>query len=255
MRSTPFVRIKLVGPGAKVKAPPTPAVIVWRGPSIFTGNPVQVLLSCLNPSSPSRNWKTGPMIQATILPVGVNPTRGFGTLAERDTCGACRLTGAGAARVCYAAMHAWLTGRSAEGAPVVDLAEAVRLLGNRPLRIGAYGDPAAVPTEVWRGLVDGASHWTGFTHAWRTCDQALAQWVMASVDGPAEQREAAALGWRTFRIRHPGGELALGEVPCANESSGVQCIKCALCKGNASGAANVVITVHGLGSRRFVETA
>ena len=36
--------------------------------------------------------------------------------------------------------------------------------GPLPVRIGSYGDPAAVPTRVWAELVRYAKNWTGYTH-------------------------------------------------------------------------------------------
>lgn len=107
--------------------------------------------------------------------------------------------------------------------------------GPLPVRIGSYGDPAAVPTRVWAELVRYTKNWTGYSHMvlpaksceacggrgsrWsfyydedRTCedcegrgkvsrcDPELKRYCMASVDTPEERDEAQALGWRTFMV-------------------------------------------------------
>lgn len=72
--------------------------------------------------------------------------------------------------------------------------------GELPVRGGSYGDPAAVPFEVWEALFSKAKNWTAYTHHWRTCDQRLKKYAMASVDSPEERDEAQALGWRTFMV-------------------------------------------------------
>ena len=106
-------------------------------------------------------------------------------------------------------------------------------VGDLPVRIGSYGDPAAVPTRVWAELVRYRRHWTGYTHMWKPktcskcwgsgetdgpinqrqtcpfcngsetvdrCDPDLKRYCMASVDTPEERAEAQALGWRTFMV-------------------------------------------------------
>lgn len=46
-------------------------------------------------------------------------------------------------------------------------------IGPLTVRIGSYGDPAAVPTRVWEELVKNARNFTGYTHQWRpkTCPE------------------------------------------------------------------------------------
>jgi hypothetical protein len=48
------------------------------------------------------------------------------------------------------------------------------------LRIGSYGDPAAVPTWVWKDLASDVKVMTGYTHQWKRFDQALKLLMMAS---------------------------------------------------------------------------
>jgi len=72
--------------------------------------------------------------------------------------------------------------------------------GKLPVRIGSFGDPAAVPISVWSVLLEDSVGHTGFTHMWRTCNQMLRLWCMASVDTPEERDEAQKMGWRTFLV-------------------------------------------------------
>src|SRR5690606_32328290 len=74
------------------------------------------------------------------------------------------------------------------------------LASGRVVRLGAYGDPAAVPFDFWHRLLDKAKDWLGYTHQWRTCDQRLKQFCMASVDSRAEYDEAHDAGWRTYFV-------------------------------------------------------
>jgi len=150
------------------------------------------------------------------------------------------------------AWEAWIEGR----AQPMDLGVLARL---QPVRMGTYGDPCAVPFDVWAPLLttEGA-RWTGYTHQWRspfvgTEWQAL---VMASVDSPKLQRKAAAAGWRTFRARRwVDGEpepIGKGEhtCPASREAGGkTTCIMCNKCGGTSTPGKHVVIIDHGFSSR------
>lgn len=114
------------------------------------------------------------------------------------------------------------------------LHEAIKARG---IRFGAYGDPAAVPSALWRNLAR-FGRWTGYTHQWRR-RPSLRWLLMASVDSVEEAREARARGWRTFRVEHDRGaelELEGGEIlcPASNEAGKrTSCDRCGLCNGTA----------------------
>jgi hypothetical protein len=233
-------------------------VIAWEGPSLFTGRPIRMVLSCLGVKS--KNEKTGHMVQVSIVQADANPSLCRGTDRERDVCGDCpaakRREG-----WCYAVWMAWILGQRAHTWKRVDVFEAAQLARGAPVRFGAYGDPAAIPFDVWEPLrsVAGRKGWTAYTRAWRICDPRWKAYAMASVHSLEEQREAAAAGWRTFRVRRPNSELAAGEIPCLNEGPAeIQCERCALCRGQASAdfpkpreAPHIAITAHGSAARRF----
>jgi hypothetical protein len=129
----------------------------------------------------------------------------------------------------------------------------------RMVRLGAYGDPAAVPQEVWMNLLHRAKGWTGYTHQWREPQfEYLKKWCMASVDSPGETLIAQSCGWRTFRVRQFNIEAYTGtrEVVCpASDEQGakLQCIQCGVCSGTeGKGTSNVVIKVHGRSKGKFV---
>ena len=113
------------------------------------------------------------------------------------------------------------------------------------VRLGAYGNPDSVPIEVNRAIIAmGNGKHTGYTHNWRTCDQAYAEILMASVDSEAEALEAQARGWRTFRVKGPDEPLLPNEMQCVEQTKGVQCAPCGICCGNKLKAKNIAADEH-----------
>ena len=77
---------------------------------------------------------------------------------------------------------------------------------------------------------------------------------MASVDNVAEQIEAVAKGWRTFRVATTVNDevmLADNEIICPNVTKGINCADCGLCSGASMNAKNILIPVHGTLAKRF----
>jgi hypothetical protein len=110
------------------------------------------------------------------------------------------------------------------------------LFRRRTVRLGAYGDPAAVPTDIWRSIVRAASGHTGYTHAWRDCDQELRELCMASCETPEEAGDARAMGWKPFLVRPPGSRVPPGFFTCpASAEAGhrLTCAQCLACRGGA----------------------
>ena len=69
------------------------------------------------------------------------------------------------------------------------------LLDDRLVRIGAAGDPAAVPASVWKALVKDAKSFTAYTHQWNRPEfQALRSFCMASTDTLQEEELALSMG-------------------------------------------------------------
>ena len=120
---------------------------------------------------------------------------------------------------------------------------------DKPLRMGAYGDPASVPIEAWDGVTT-RKVWTGYTHQWKQPFAApFKDLLMASCDSVAEAAEAAQQGWRSFLVQsvghQPPKQLDTIECPAVGPKE-VQCKDCGLCKGAAApNAPSIFIPAHG----------
>jgi hypothetical protein len=216
------------------------SLVVYRGPSEY--DPATIIRAVLVLSSTNR--KTGDMVQLHILHDSVAPHTAQQTGADSAVCGACpfrpALSGGCYVVTCQGPLSTW---KATRGAPVAGAAEVARALFGRTLRLGAYGDPAALPllTVQWLvALVKGRA--TGYTHGWRTRPD-LSRYCMASVESQADALEAHAAGWRTFRGRPAGGVIMPNEIDCPSDK--VTCAECLLCKGSSSKARSITIPVHG----------
>jgi hypothetical protein len=142
-----------------------------------------------------------------------------------------------------------------KGAYPESLLMAATLAKGRKVRLGSYGDPAAVPLFVWRSLLKFSAGWTGYTHAWHYAPQGLMHYCMASVDTIEELVTARAMGYRTFRVRPPGGPLLRSEFGCpASAEAGhrLQCQTCMACDGGfGTKKASPAIVVHGSLAKRL----
>lgn len=230
------------------------AVVVWRGPSALDGAPIRVQLVWH-----SENRKTGDMVQAYILRDDMSPLEAYAQGADASICGDCPLSGlqpdgSRSGRACYVTVKHGPRSTWYEDTPDMELEEAQRLLAGRFLRIGAYGDPAAVPLSVWTRLVIRSDGWTGYTHQWQHLGDGWRVLLMASVDSEAQAQQAWAAGWRTFRVATQAEPMApRTEIVCPNTTHGVQCADCQLCNGTylgkKAGRASIVIEAHGPGAK------
>lgn len=226
--------------------------VIYRGPSLLDGAPIVAIAI-----TGSGNVKTGNMIQTYILADnGIKPTLNLKNGADVSICGDCKhrpaLGGA-----CYVVVaqgptvvyKTYLAGKY----PVAD--DIAALGAQRMVRLGTYGDPAAVPASVWYALLTNSKGHTGYTHQWRntalsgTQHEALRALCMASADTPQERDTARALGYRTFTVRLSSDSLGPRESVCpASEEAGkkITCIQCGLCNGAASGRkGSIAIIAHG----------
>ena len=212
---------------------------------MIDGSPIVAIVTGIK--RPTSNRKTGPLAQLWILPQEVNPVEALKTGADAGICGACPHRGIkGKQRGCYvnvgqaplAAWKSWDAGNKPRVEP-----ESVQPTKNvRGIRLGAYGDPAALPVEVLEALVSGYEYHTGYTHQWQRFPE-LASLVMASVETAAQAKVAHSDGWRTFST----DSSAPDSIECPSDSRGTQCADCRLC-GGASEARSIFITPHGTGS-------
>lgn len=232
--------------------------IIYRGPSLLDGKPIVVVAI----TKESKNSKTGNMVQTYIMADnGKSPVESARSLEDVSVCGDCKHR-RGNGGSCYvnlgqgprSVMDGVMRGIYPE-----DLVGACLATAGRKVRLGTYGDPAAVPAGIWSPLLYNAAGHTGYTHQWANgkADH-VKQWCMASVDTPKESFDAWANGWRTFRVRTADTWLAGREFICpASEEANkrLTCSTCMACSGGIdSGKASVTIIVHGSLKKRFALT-
>jgi hypothetical protein len=226
-------------------------LILWEGPSRIDGAPIVVLAIGLESSS---NSKTGNMLQTYILRQDVSPMDAINNGEDVSICGDCPHRGTSKTRTCYvnigqgplAVWGAYQRGRYAHAS---DIASVGAL---RVVRLGTYGDPAAVPVSVWDALVSRAIAHTGYTHQWRGIGAGYKHLCMASADSVRDMREAHASGWRTFRVVTHANTVQrfrrFESVCPASAEAGFKltCDACQACNGTATNRrASVVIRAHG----------
>lgn len=232
--------------------------ILYRGPSMIDGAPI-VVIATGTAGKASRNTKTGDLVQTWILREDMSPTDAVNSGADVSICGTCphrgvMVDGKNAGRSCYvtvfqAPLTVYRTFLKGGYPEAVDVDEARDILAGRRVRLGAYGDPAAVPFDVWEDALAEADAMTGYTHQWRAAPREFSQFVMASCDNQADYAEALAMGYRTFRVRAKGETLNAKEIVCpASHEAGQKttCAACVACGGHSAKArANVAIFAHG----------
>lgn len=248
--------------------------VLYEGPSLIDGQQIAVIATL-----ETDNPKTGDMVQTWIIRADLDPITASRTGADFSICGACPLrgeanpakpTGWADNRACYVNLafavsgifKAYKAGRyprahnvgscffppdfATKGGPCIGHSRAVRL--------GAYGDPAAVPRWVWDNLLRFAKGWTGYSHqaAMPGADFAP-DLTMVSAESEAGARAAWRSGYRTFRIISSPAEAVKGaEVICPATPEGgdkTTCAACQLCKGSSIKARSVAVVIHGAGAK------
>lgn len=240
-----------------MKSPPR--IVIYRGPSLIDGAPILAVATAR-----SSNRKTGDVVSTWILRADIDPVRAIRSGKDAAICGACPHRGTvdpdtgrhGHRRSCYVLpFQAPLSIYRAvkRHRQRVATADTIAAVGSgRIVRLGSYGDPAAVPVEVWRTLLSRSLGHVGYTHQWRSPAAApLRRLCMASVDTDAEREEAQRAGWRTFRVLPVGAPLptrnvATSEVRCIATISDTTCETCRLCDGQSlRPRPSVAILAHG----------
>ena len=226
-------------------------ILAWEGESKVNGEPVMLGISAEDPKRPSKNIKTGPMVQVVAMLRDVHPHEATKTGADEAVCGGCKLRPSVhkklkmvgeevAEHPCYVLTYRkaaqWKALKKAEE----DLEGAIAAVSGRAVRFGEYGNMSSVSREAVEALMRAADKHTLYEHEWRKPgNQWLKDYAMASVHSEDERQEAKALGWRTFKT---GDELEEGEIWCPFHEHGIQCIKCGLCNGGEG--KDIVIPSH-----------
>ena len=203
----------------------------------------------------SSNRKTGNMCQVWIMREDVNPVEAIESGDDYSICGDCRYrkNSVTKKRPCYVnvgqspnsiwkAYHRGLYLDALANVPAVR-----RMLKNRSIRWGAYGDPALIPFHIFEFINSFADNHTGYTHQWKK-DFALMykKIFQASCDGLDDYLTAVAHGWKTFAVLPVGlKDNTFGkQCPATVDNSMAQCITCKLCDG---GKQNIFVEAHGSG--------
>ena len=225
--------------------------ILYEGASLLDGAPIAVIATMA-----SSNVKTGlsgkrNMVQTWVIRADIAPHDAVKTGQDVSVCGDCqhRPENDGTCYVTvFQAPLAVYKGYK-RGIYSRDVAQFYGDIENRTVRFGAYGDPAAVPTELWSTIAANCKGTTGYTHQWERpgFDPDLLDYVMASVDNP---EQAARVGSRYFRVKTPDSPVLAGEVECLSDSKGLKCADCLVCDGGDKGK-SIYITAHGAKANRF----
>lgn len=231
------------------------SVVLWRGNSQLNNEPIVVIATGLR--SLSKNEKTGEFVQTYIFSdTGFRPTEALNHGVDASVCGDCIHRKENGWGTCYVNLgqggNAVYDAYKRGSYPVFDLSMLDDYFAGRLIRLGSYGDPAAVPIHVWQMVCGVSLGWTGYTHQWRKCDPELKKFCMASVESTLQQKRARKMGWKTFRVRNEDEPLENNEFVCPASVEAKKSRKCedclACCGGEWNGKQYTpVIKVHGVG--------
>ena len=229
------------------------AGIIYRGPSLLDGLPIVAIATYSD-----RNTKTGKVLQTYIMRSDIPPLEASKTGQDFSICGDCKFRGEVTSdpkrkqaknRTCYVNLG--------QGPTIVyksfirgvypmasDHTSIVELGKNRVVRLGTYGDPAAVPSHIWDELLSECishlaySHQSGFRP----------DITMQSADTLAQAQAHWAKRARTFRVIDSLADIdKANEILCpASKEAGrrVQCVKCQLCSGLTSNSKKSIAIVE-----------
>jgi hypothetical protein len=238
-------------------------IILYQGASLINGQPIVALAQ-----SDSTNKKTGNMLQTFILDSTVDPLEASRTGRDESICGSCPHRGTpnnndkGQAtdRTCYVTLaHAPLGKYKAYkkgvyGTKTATLKEIESFGSLQGVRLGTYGDPCAVPNDIWKALTSKALYSTAYTHA---AINPMPESIMTSTDNLKQSVDAWSRNERTFRvISHVDQLYKRREVLCpASEEMGKRatCASCKLCGGASVNAKSIAIVAHGTSKRKAKE--
>jgi hypothetical protein len=251
------------------------SAVIYRGPSLIDGAPI-VAVAIIQ----SGNSKTGNMVQTYIIRADVEPLAASKSGADISICGQCPHRGTATddankkqaiGRTCYVNLGQGPTvvyRAFARGYyPDAMTSAARRAIGaGRMVRLGTYGDPAAVPSHIWRELLADAAGHTAYSHQAATAGADFAgDLYMQSADSLSQARDAWAAGNRTFRVipvrdwtEYKRAALDKNETLCPASSEGgfrTTCDKCGLCAGAGKKAKSIAIVAHGASARMVIGAA
>ena len=243
------------------------SAILYSGPSLIDGSPI-VAIAIIR----SGNSKTGNMIQTHIIRGDISPLEASKTGQDYSICGDCKHRGTrtdnplkkqAEGRSCYVNLgqgpsQVFKAYKKGNYKPTTQQ-ERQEIGRGRMIRLGTYGDPAAVPQSIWQDVLHASEGHTGYTHQHGSktnpANPDIYKKLMHSADTQQEALEAHAKGYRTFRViplkqwQDEGkASLLKNEISCpASKEAGarVQCKECKLCAGSDTKGKNIAIVDHG----------
>jgi len=196
---------------------------------------------------PSKNRKTGSIPQVWFLRWDTDPTVAVSTGLDYSVCGNCKQRwsrGGG----CYVVpfmgpRQIWSGAHNSKYQPWHDLE-------GLTIRIGAYGDPASVPANLWNRYIlplQKKNIMLSYTHSWSSALH-LRKSSQASIGSERDMRLAHLLGWKTTRIIPDTSSVRNNEILCKAQEQGKTCEQCMLCQGKH----NICFISHGTKAERAI---
>lgn len=226
--------------------------LLYQGPSVL--DPSRDIICIL--TFRSTNRKTGDIPQTWIMDASMEPHIAVKTGDDASVCGSCvhRPSTGGA---CYVSTfqaplmiyRGWMEDRYPDATPML-----LKRIDGQTIRLGAYGDPAAVPYDVWENLLKYSGSSLGYTHQalHPNFDYRILRHCMVSADSPQDAVVFRDAGLRTFRVKQPEEPLLSFEIEClADSTPGMTCQLCKRCNGAEHQGKSIAIDVHGSKKKRF----
>jgi len=222
-------------------------VVIWEGASPQDGAPIAAIATGFN--KPSRNLKTGDMIQIWIIRTDTPPHTAVKNGHDVSVCGYCphrRGKGGDCYVLPFQAPLKVYRQYQANKYPRAKNEQIKILFSGLAVRWGAYGDPSFVPTSIVKSIIEVSSFSIGYTHqasnpkVTAKSKDYFKSVFMASADSKRHAARLIAQGWKTFRVSYDPEEEAKDKL-CSSESEGLNCLLCQACNATE----NIYIPVHG----------
>lgn len=226
-------------------------LILYDGPSLINGK--RIIMIATGFKRKSRNKKTGDMIMTWILCADKDPMAANRCGDDVAVCSSCKHRHF---RSCYVNLahgphhvyKAWLDGAYTEmdsNDPFIK-----ELFSERYLRVGSYGEPTAVPADIWKNLSSYSLGFCGYTHRWKTCSTDYRDFCMASCDTEEEVLNALVRNWRPFYVCQDDDKMLPRFFSCpASKEAGrkTTCQSCGACQGGTAASRGTFpsILAHG----------
>ncbi len=131
--------------------------ILYEGDSLLTGEPI-VVIATMGGNNPKTDNDFKSMVQTWIMLRDTPPHEAVKSGDDAGVCGNCiqrpSVGGACYVKTFQAPLSIWRAYKRGNYNNVINL-ESLR---GAELRLGSYGDPSAVPFDIWRNLIENWYH-------------------------------------------------------------------------------------------------